>query len=207
MPDYIDSDELKASLALTGETFANDDVELACSSASQAIEGYKKTWYYPAEQTRTYQTRSLDTYIEVADLVSVTALRVDTDDNGTFETTWTEGTDFYLDPPNAELDGRPFERVVLVRRTGKFFPSSQRGVEIEGVWGWATTPKPVVQAAKILAVRLLTRSRQAPLGIVAVGGEAVAAARLGKIDPDVAFLLDTIPGRSQSNGSGSLQLG
>ena len=207
MADYIDSDEVKAALALTGETFADDDVELACSAASQAIEGYKRTWYYPAEQTRTYQTRGLETSLEVADLVSVTALRVDANDDGTFETTWVEGTDFYLDPPNAATDGRPFERVTLVRRTGSYFPTSQRGVEIEGVWGWAATPAPVKQAAKILAVRWLTRSRTAPLGIVAIVGEAVAAARLGKIDPDVAFLLDTIPNRAQSAGAGSLQLG
>lgn len=207
MPDYIDSDEVKAALQLVGETFADDDVELAVSSASQAIEGYKRTWYYPAEQTRTYQTRASETFIEVADLVSVTELRVDTDDDGDFETTWVEGTDFFLDPPNADVDGRPFERVSLVRRTGQVFPTSQRGIEVEGVWGWATTPKPVAQAAKILAIRFVTRSRHAPLGIVAVVAEAVAAARLGKIDPDVAFLLDTVPNRAQSNGSGSLQLG
>lgn len=207
MPDYIDSDEVKASAGLTGETFADDDVDLAVAVASQAIEGYKRAWYYPAEQTRVYATYGTESSIEVADLVSVTELKVDLDDDGTFETTWTEGTDFYLDPPNAEVDGRPFERVSLVRRSGAYFPRSQRGVQIEGVWGWAATPKPVKQAAQILAVRWLTRSRQAPLGIVAIVGEAVAAARLGKIDPDVAFLLDTVPNRAQSNGSGSLQLG
>jgi hypothetical protein len=40
----------------------------------------------------------------------------------------------------------------------------------------------------------LKRARETPYGIVVVSGDAVAAARLGRIDPDVAFLLDNLPG-------------
>jgi hypothetical protein len=51
-----------------------------------------------------------------------------------------------------------------------------------------------VQAATILAGRYLKRARETPYGIVSVGADALAAARLGRIDPDVAFLLDNIGG-------------
>jgi hypothetical protein len=52
----------------------------------------------------------------------------------------------------------------------------------------------VEQAATILAGRLLKRARETPYGILVVSGDAVSAARLGRIDPDVAFLLDNLPG-------------
>lgn len=211
MPDYIDSDDVKAAISLTGETFADDDVELACTSASKAIDGYARhegiatDGFGQASGTRVYTASRYDTCLAVADLVEVTTLSVDTDDNGTYDETWTEGTDFVLDPANAEIEGVPYTQITLVDRHRSYFPAGQRGVQIVGKWGWPSVPSPVKQAAKILAVRLVTRSRHAPLGIVAVGGEAVAAARLGRIDPDVAFLLDTLP--KKQGRSGSLQLG
>lgn len=211
MADYIDSDEVKAALALVGETFADDDIELACTSASDAITGYARhegiasDGFSQTETTRVYTADRYAVCLPIADLLAVTTFSVDTDDDGTYDEEWTEGTDFVLDPANAEVEGRPFTAVTLTFRNRSYFPSGQRGVQIEGNWGWPTVPSPVKQAAKILAVRLLTRSRHAPLGIVAVGGEAVAAARLGRIDPDVAFLLDTLP--KKQGGGGSLQLG
>lgn len=209
--DYIESDEIKASLALTGESFADDDIELACSSASLAIDGYAKhegiatDGFGQTEAVRFYTASRFDVCLPVADLLDVTTLTIDTDDDGDYDETWVEGTDFVLDPVNAAVEGRPYSQVTLVYRNRSYFPGGQRGVRIDGNWGWPAVPKPVTQAAKILAIRLLTRSRHAPLGIVAVGGEAVAAARLGRIDPDVSFLLGTLP--TKQGGAGSLQLG
>ena len=64
-----------------------------------------------------------------------------------------------------------------------------------GSFGWAEAPAQVRQAAVILAGRFLKRARETPYGLQVVTGDAVALARLGRIDPDVAFLLDTLPGR------------
>jgi hypothetical protein len=211
MPDYIDSDEVKAAISLTGETFADDDIELACTSASKAIDGYARhegiatDGFGQTAGVRLFTANRYDVCLSVSDLVAVTSLTVDTDDDGDYDETWVEGTDFVLDPANAEIDGVPYSQVTLVYRHRSYFPGGQRAVRIDGNWGWPSVPSPVKQSAKILAVRLVTRSRQAPLGIVAVGSEAVAAARLGRIDPDVAFLLGTLP--TKQGSSGSLQLG
>lgn len=211
MPDYIDSDEVKAALALTGETFADDDIDLACTAASQAIDGFAEHegiasfGFGQSDAVRIYEPSRYAMWVEIADLVSVTSVTVDTDDDGDYDETWVEGTDFVLDPANAAVEGRPYDCLTLVYRTRSFFPGGQRGLRIEGTWGWPAVPAVVKQAAKLLAVRWLTRSRIAPLGIMAIVGEAVAAARLGKIDPDVAFMMDTLP-RRQGN-AGSLQLG
>jgi hypothetical protein len=50
----------------------------------------------------------------------------------------------------------------------------------------------VTQATTILAGRYLKRARETPYGILTIGTDALAAARLGRIDPDVSFLLDNL---------------
>jgi hypothetical protein len=56
---------------------------------------------------------------------------------------------------------------------------------VTGVFGWPTVPDGVVTATTILATRILRRQREAPFGIVTVGIEQGAVARIGRTDPDV----------------------
>jgi hypothetical protein len=52
-------------------------------------------------------------------------------------------------------------------------------------------PAQVKEATSILAARLIRRMREAPFGVVVVGGIDVgAAARIARVDPDVRFLLE-----------------
>lgn len=210
---YVTTDQLKTTLELAGTTYADDDIDLACEAASRAIDGYTNSRFYPTTETRYYTatwfgprysdgftneiTGSSDVWLGIDDAVTVTAVTVDTDGNGSYETTWVEGTDFYLDPANAALEGQPSRRLVLRSQAGRTFPSYDRAIKVVGSFGWAAAPAQVRQAAVILAGRFLKRSRETPYGILTVTGDAVAAARLGRIDPDVAFLLDTLPGRKQ----------
>lgn len=192
--EYITSAELKATLNLTGETYADPDVAMACEAASRAVDGYKQTRFYSIVETRLYTGDPLETELGIDDLVTATSVTVDTDGNGSFETTWVEGTDFILDPPNAALDGRPTRKLLLVPAAGRTFPTYRRSIKVVGTFGWTAVPPVVKQATKILAARLLKRARETPYGILAIGGEAAATARLGRIDPDIAFLLDSLPG-------------
>lgn len=192
---YVTADDLKTILGIDADTYADIAVDAAVSAASRAIDGYKGARYYATTETRYYTAASrLQPRLYLGDLVSVSSVTVDTDDDGSYDTTWTEGTDFYLDPPNAALESLPKRELVLYERAGRNFPDSQLAVKVTGSFGWAATPALVQQAAILLANRLLTRTRTAPLAIqVATAGEAVSMARLGHIDPDVAFLLDQLP--------------
>lgn len=195
MAVYVDSDELKATAAMSGESFADDDIDRAIASASRSCDYYRRdiSPFLPVTQTRYYTPKSGYDTLRIRAINTLTSLTVDTDDNGTWDTTWTEGTHFYLEPANAIEDGHPFTSVCLIRRSGSWFPIHARSVKIVGSHGWLRTPENVKQAALEYALRLLHKARSAPLGIVAVGNEAVAAARLGSIDRNIAFLLDELP--------------
>lgn len=192
-PLYVTRAELKATLNI-GSTYADDDIDVAVDAASRACDGYKNTRFYPTTETRYYTANPGSDYVDIDELNTLTSVTIDTAGNGSYGTTWTSGTHFTLDPINASLQGFPYRRICLRPQGGATFPRYENAVKVIGSFGWAATPTPVAQAARILAGRLLKRSRETPYGILVVSGDAVAAARLGRIDPDVAFLLDNLPG-------------
>lgn len=192
---YITPTALKATLEIDG-SYADDDIQLACEAASRAIDGYMGTRFYQTTETRYYTASAYADYLDINDLVNLTSVTLDTDGNGSYDTTWTEGTDFVLDPANAALEGRPTRRIFLLSQAGRAFPTYNRAVKVVGDFGWSSPPALVQQAAKILASRLLKRARETPYGILTVVADTATAARLGRIDPDVAFLLDQLPAGS-----------
>lgn len=190
---YIDLTTLKTTLDMTGETYADADIAMACTAASSAIDAYCHSRFYTTTETRYYTADPCSLSLAIDDFGSTAVtLTVDTDGDGVYETTWTVGTDFYLEPANSDLQGLPFNQVVIRRQSGRTFPQWQRSVKVTGSFGWPVTPAQVQQAAKILASRYLKRARETPYGILTIVGDGINAARLGKIDPDVAFLLDNL---------------
>lgn len=180
-------------------------------AASRCCDGYKHTRFYPTTETRTYSPLRWGEEVQIDDLNTLTSLTLDFDGDGTHETTWTEGTEFFLEPENYIADGIPADRLVLNRYARStnpcgHWPRYRQSVQITGSWGWAETPVNVVQATALIAVRLFKR-KETPYAIMSViANEAVAAARLGNIDPDAKNLLDQIPG-SQRPVLASVQLG
>lgn len=128
--------------------------------------------------------------VKVGDLASVTSLKTDPQGDGTFTDTWTLNTDFTLEPYNAVLDGRPY-RYITRHPRGHFFlpPGYPRSIQVVGKFGWAVTPPQVIDATTILASRLFRRKREAPFGVVTVGIDVGAVARIARLDPDVMMLL------------------
>lgn len=194
---YVTAAALKTTLNI-GSTYADADVAVAVEAASRAVDGYKNVspglYATTTSQTRYYTARWGECSLAIDPLNTITTVKVDVDGDGVYETTWTVNTDFVLAPHNAATDGYPYTEIEILSQSGKSFPVWTKGVQIVGLFGWATTPGAVTQASTILAGRLLKRARETPYGIQIVVGDAVAAARLGKIDPDVAFLLDNLPG-------------
>lgn len=194
---YIDEDELKEILSVAGETYADAAIEIAVPAANQMIDGYMGTSFEPGEpQARIYEASPFDTELWIDDCGNLAAVAVDRDGDGTFEEAWVEGTNYITHPANAVITSVPINRIEVL--VGTRFPRHRRSVEVTGEFGWAAIPAGVREAAVLLANRFLTRMRAAPLGILVAEAEnAVAMARLGRIDPDAAALLGNLPGREQ----------
>jgi len=191
---YITSTQMKDTLEITGETYADNDIATAIEAASRVIDAYKGTRFYPTTETRTYTADVCSPSLSIYDLNNSAGSTVsfDMDGDGVYETALVRNTDYYLEPQNAELTGKPWNTITLRYQSGRQWPTWQYGVQVVGSFGWATAPGQITEACSILANRYLKRARETPYGIVTIGTDALAMARLGKIDPDVAFMLDNV---------------
>jgi len=203
MTTYVTATEVKDSLEITGETYADNDIDDAVEAASRVIDAYKGTRFFPTAEVRTYTAPVLggwnysdlwmyDASLSIYDMCGLNSLTVDMDGDGVYEQTWVRDTDFYLEPNDADLTSKPWNQISLRRQGGKQWPQWQYAISLDGTFGWSTAPGQVTEAAGILANRYLKRVRETPYGMVMIGTDALAMARLGKIDPDVAFMLDNI---------------
>jgi hypothetical protein len=201
MAAYVELEDLKRSLELAGESYADEDLTLAISAASSAIEAQtNRTFAIEAEDaTREYVT-SRRASLELGDMAAVSGVAVDRFGDGTW-VSLVEGEDFDLLPYNHSDDDQPIQSIQL-RQGGQipsFEPYHYYGlsdvqterwptVRVTGRFGWNTVPDPIVAATKILATRLLKRVREAPFGVAGMGADGIAV-RIANGDPDVAMLV------------------
>ncbi len=188
---YVTLDAMKSSLSISDFNFIDDELIEALASASRAVDAVCDRRFYLADasndQTR-YYTPLRPVVLEIDDCVSLTSVQTDQDGDGTFETTLVLGTDFELGPDNADLNGKPWERLVMKQRASSFFPvGGVRAVQVVGSFGWTEPPDRVVTLTKILASRLLQRVRMAPFGAVSMGVES--AIRIAREDPDLVGMV------------------
>lgn len=178
---YATVDELSARLSADASTVAaRHDGALydAIVAACRKIDGHCGRFFY-AEDTavaRYYWPRwdggAQRWVVDIDDCWSITSVKHDGDDDGTWETTWSTTTNYVARPRANELvagvTGWPTTRLVLragttVRTTGDFEP-----VEVTGKGGWAEVPSVVHEATLIVAAQLAAL-RQAPLGVAGFG--------------------------------------
>jgi hypothetical protein len=120
--------------------------------------------------------------------------------SGSYTETWTNGTDFVLEPFNAPADYRPYETLRVRQLAGAGCRRGyEKSVQVTGQFGWSTLPEDIKAATTILAAKLLKRVREAPFGIVTVGIDQGAAMRIARTDPDVYALVATTHGTRRSS--------
>lgn len=145
MPDnlYASLEQFQLRIATDGYSpTADDDAQQLqhLEAASRWIDGHTGRRFYAAVETRYFTAEWYDLLL-IEDLISVTTLKTDEDEDRTYETTWA-ATDYDLEPYNAPL-GIPPGPYVMIRVTpnGDYsFPiRARRAVEIAGVWGWPQT--------------------------------------------------------------------
>jgi hypothetical protein len=188
---YVELEQLKSSLELSGQTYADRDLGLAINAASRAIdEATGRRFYLDPDTTQVrYYTPDSLRQLETDDIAVLTGVAIDRGAN-TYSETWTQGVEYVLEPFNAPADYRPYERIVVRRLSGQWFPAYlERSVKVTGQFGWATLPEPIKAATSILAGKLLRRVREAPFGIITAGIDQGVAMRIARTDPDVYALI------------------
>ena len=188
---YVELEQFKSTADLKETQFLDGDIQLALQAAARAVDEIcaRRFWADAnANQARYYTPHRID-HCYIDDLVTLTSIKTDEGDDGTFENTWTTA-DYVLEPANAAADSKPYT-AIRARSSGDFIfiPWYPRSLEITGKFGWSAVPSAISEATTIMAGRFLKRSREAPFGAaeaLALGGAAI---RLTGKDADVTALL------------------
>lgn len=190
---YISRDSFKKYATIPGEV-SDDQIDDALSSVAEEVNTHTGRQFHDAgsASARVYRARDADV-VSVDDFHTTAGLVVKTDDDedGVFETTWTEGTDFQLEPLNGVVEGKPGWPYWVIRAVGeKRFPISTTKralLQVTARWGWASVPKPVLQANRILGSETFGL-KDAKFGVAGFGEFGVVRVRdnpmaMAKLEP------------------------
>lgn len=122
--------------------------------------------------------------VRIDDIGSLTDLVVKTGTPGSYTSTLTVDTQYWLEPLNSLDHGRPYE---YAWSRDLFTVAPYATVQVTARWGWPSVPDEVAQATLLLAQRLYTR-KDSPTGVAGFGDYGVV--RVTASDADVARLLD-----------------
>jgi hypothetical protein len=193
---YVELEQAKAAISLSGFNHADGDLKRALASASRAVDDICGRRFYPdADATSVRYFTAFDACsVFIDDLVTLTTLATDSTGDGVYESTWS-ASDFSLEPINAPSDSFPYTEIDRKLYGSHYFPVGvQNGVKVTGKYGWSAVPSQVESATLMLAGRYMKRVREAPFGVVGVD----SMIRLARNDPDVLSLLSPLmrnPGR------------
>jgi hypothetical protein len=193
---YATLAQFKAAVGITDST---DDAALqnVLDATDTLIDLYcdRKTGFGTATETRYYTAEDYE-YVLTDDLVSVTTLQTDDDANGTYETTWTAGTDYVLAPRNAALDGFPYTEIDTSVTWPRNFPKDvYLGVKVVGVFGFPSVPAAVTQA-EIIQAGAVWNSRTAPFGVIGSADLGGILRMSRALHPEAALILEPYRKRS-----------
>jgi hypothetical protein len=184
---YASLVQVKAALRITDSV---DDalLEMATESASRQIDSHCERVFYSSSDTRVFSP--LDSYVcQIDDLATLTTLKTSSMGDGVFDITWSNSTDYQLEPLNGVAGGidTPYTQI---RAVGDYlFPTyrEEATVQVTGTFGFSAIPIAITQATVILASRLYKRL-DSPLGVLGFGDLGVV--RVSKLDPDIASLVE-----------------
>lgn len=203
---YLTRDQLKLTMSLEGESYADADLDVAIEAASRGLEKrYGARWVLgPVDEVRYYTADNCDD-VFLGDVLEVTEVAIDYGPSfggGSFATILAPA-DYRLLPVGNGIstaptlgDGTPF-RTLQLARGGRYLslPSGVDAVRITGRFGWERVPAGVTAATTILAQRIFKRMREAPSGFIGLGVDGVTQ-RMGRIayDPEITFAMEGAKG-------------
>jgi hypothetical protein len=171
---YVELGEMKSTLELTGEIFADQDLLLAIEAASRQIDAMCGTQFF------------LGTVGEVRKYTPTNPLMVPIEDASAITSVVSDGTTLVLDTDYARM-GTP-TTLLRALRDNVFSVRKVNSLVVTGTFGYTAPPAEVRQATVILVSRLFKRSREAPFAIVGLEFDG-GSLRIANVDPDVRRLL------------------
>lgn len=193
---YVTATQVKTRLKISVATY-DTEIDLAIGSASREIDDWcgRRFDQTSSGTIRTFTPRDLTT-LPITDVVSVTAVKTDSDGSRDFATTLTS-SQYKLLPVDSgySADARPYTSIRAIGTTWPFptwAGEHDDTVQVTGTWGWSAVPRAVAMACLILASETLKLS-DAPFGVVGMG--EFGAIRI-RDNPKVKALL--LPYRRQS---------
>lgn len=196
---YATLDQLKAQMRITVSDYLDDDrMELSIAAASRQIDAHcgRRFWQDSAVVDRQfYADNSRICHIDDVSTLTGLVVKVDDDDDGTFETTLTITTNFILRPLNAAdmVPVHPWDELVLVDSNGAVsFPvhgTGRPGVQVTARFGWPAVPDDVAKACLVQA-GLLFKADDASLGAIQFADAGVALRMQNRLHPVAEALLE-----------------
>ena len=189
---YVELEQVKKTLNLSGQEYADMDIQAAIVAASRSVDNYcHRRFWLDADNTSVqyFDPQSTD-MVSVDDIVVVSQVALDTAGNGTFATVLTSSM-YDPGPYNAASINWPYTFIHRRYLQASFlFPDwIPKSVRVTGQFGWPEVPGPVADATAMLAHRFIRRKREAPFSIMTIGQESARGVRIEQTDPDVGFML------------------
>lgn len=190
---YCALSEIKTYIGLSGSG-QDTNLESAVESASREIDQYcGRIFYETTSQVRTY-TPTNRYELEVDDISTVTGLvvKLDTTDDGSYDTTLTINTDFIVSPVNRSnvLDqNQPITMLKILdkRSSERFDVDIINNVQVTAKYGFSSVPSAIKQATFLQATRLFKR-KDSPFSTY--GNPQTGTAELfNRFDPDALKLI------------------
>ncbi|MCH9838342.1 phage head-tail connector protein [bacterium] len=181
---------VKSSLGIPDAVTSEDTAITAAIGAADAlIDNYTgRTFEVAATSVRTYVPRTAS-ILDVDDIATATGLvvKVDNDQDGTYETTLTVTTDYVLDG-----NDEPYRMLTNVNNGWPLSIYGRPTIEVTAKFAYSETPPDnIKQAALLMSCRLYQR-KASPLGFQAGAVPEFGAVRISRNDPDVAALLQGV---------------
>lgn len=180
------------NISNASDTTNDTYIEKIVQAVSRSIDEHCHRRFYTttSDETRYYDGLDYDVCL-TDDIISITTLKTDDDNDRVYETTW-ETTDYDPKPDNYSLDAKPIMWLEISPNGDYTFPGHSKSVQIVGKFGWcalANVPDDVSQAALLQSVRIFKRMKEAPFGVVGSSDMGTTVV-IPKFDPDVEMLLN-----------------
>ncbi len=142
MNGYISIDEMKQEglLDIEGDN-ADIRIRALVDASSRGIDRICGRHFFELTQAKKFDGGG-GLELRVPDLVAITTLKTDDNEDRVFETTWPT-TDFLLGPSNADPESannpqsRPYNRIIVDPSGSEdVFTMGRETVEVTGRWGW-----------------------------------------------------------------------
>ena len=192
---YVTLAEIKTYLGLSGSG-QDSNLENAVESASREIDAYCDRFFYQTDSEDKYFTPTYVLELNVPDISTPRGLvvKIDSNDDGSHDTTLTVNTDFYLKPLDAgnQVNGVQFAPITNIsildtRSSERFDPTIVKQVKVTAQWGFSAVPDAIKQATLLQATRLFKR-KDSPFSVYG-NPETGTGELFNKFDPDAMKLL------------------